>query len=284
MVQTHPELQPYPIDADVEGLPYCLGEDGHIAMRDGSKAKQYDPFKLRKGFVQYANGFSKDKKAVYCWARRVAGANPATFRALSWAFVTDGNFVWNHIGKVKDADPATFVACDSGSGIRWGHGYGKDVNSVFYSPGDQRARRVVKADARTFRSCGDTCLVGYDDDFAFAEWASIQKAKRKSWRYLSNSYSRDEKAAFYLERRVEGADLETFEVVPVFSRSDIGPAPLARDKNHYYWGESIIDDDEYGAKQWVECAVVSDADDMPPIARKLGLKLENFPVSPQSMD
>ncbi|WP_010397140.1 MULTISPECIES: DKNYY domain-containing protein [Paracoccus] len=274
MTESIPELQPYPIDADVEGLPYCLGPDGNIAMRDGSRMG-YDSLKLRKGFVQYENGFSKDEKAVYSWGRRIMGANPATFRVLSRAFVTDGNHVWNHIGKVKDADPTTFAACDSGEGNHWGTGYGKDANSVFFSPGDLRARRVVKADTRTFRSCGDTCLVGYDDYFTFAQGSSIPKAKRKGWRYLSYSYSRDEKAIFYLNSRVEGADLESFEVVPVFSSHKIGPAPLARDRNHYYWCDEIIDNDEFGAKFWIRYAVVSDPDDMPPIARKLGWELEN---------
>ncbi|KAA8999001.1 hypothetical protein FJU30_15105 [Affinibrenneria salicis] len=277
-----PELQPYPIDADIEGLPYCPGEGGCIAMRDGSKPKLDGEFKLRKGFLQYANGFSKDERAVYCWAHRVAGANPATFRVLSRTFVTDGNHVWTHMGKVRNADPNTFVACDHGSDNRWSYGYGKDVNSVFFSPGSERARRVIKADARTFRSSGAPFLVGYDDAFAFAEGASIRKAKRKSWRYLANGYSRDEKAIFYLGRVIEGVDLESFSVVPVFSRFDNAPAPLARDKNHYYWCDNVIDDDDFGAKYWVRYAVVSDPDDMPPIARARGLTLENAPDKPLS--
>lgn len=273
-----PELQAFSIDASVDGLPYCQGEDGNIIMRDGKKAKLDGVFPLRKGFVQYANGFSKDDKAVYCWGYRLAGANPATFRALSYAFATDGTHVWTHMGKVKGADAATFMACDNGDPVakRWGDGYGKDCNSVYFSSASSRARRVIKANPETFESCGEWCNVGFDDRFVFAEGASIPKAKRKTWHYLAHNYSRDENSFFYLRHRIEEADPHSFQIVPINDKGSKRGAPLAKDNNHYYWGDSVIDNDEFGAEYWMNSAVVSDANDMPPIARQLGWKLKNI--------
>jgi hypothetical protein len=220
-------------------------------------------------FRFYRGGFAKDERNCYCFGRRLVGANPKTFRALNFTYFTDGCFVWTVGGKLPDAEAKTFVVCDSGSytlpsNIRAPYGYGKDAQRVYYYNFDGKTNWVRKANAMTFMSLDDGHF-GKDENFVFCGHASIPKAKVAHWRKIGGDYSKDDSRVFYFNRIMGCADFESFRVIP--SQPTSVHFNFARDKDHFYWNDKIIDEDKAAAKVWVENARPDVPGDLPPVAR-----------------
>jgi hypothetical protein len=220
-------------------------------------------------FRFYLGGFAKDEKNCYCFGRRLVGAEPKTFRALNFNYFTDGRFVWTIGGKLPDADAETFVVCDSGSysfgtATRLPYGYGKDTQRVYFYDFDGKPNLVRKATAKTFISLCDGHF-GKDENFVFCGHATIPKAKVVHWRKIGGNYSKDDSRVFYFNRMMGCADFESFRVIP--SRPTRASLNFARDKNHFYWNDKIIDEDKAAAKIWIENAQPDVPGDVPPVAR-----------------
>lgn len=192
-------------------------------------------------FRFFRNGFAKDHKHCYCAGRRLVGASPETFRPLSFTYVTDGSAVWTLGGRVKDADAASFMACDDGvkrlvGEVRVPYGYGKDHQRVFYYDFDGTANWVRKASPDSFVSLNDGHF-GKDAQFVFCGAAVLPKANVASWEKIGGYYSKDSTRIFYFDRPLPDADYDSFEVVP----TDREYIQLAKDKNHFYNNNGIID-------------------------------------------
>jgi DKNYY family len=223
-------------------------------------------------FRFYLGGFAKDEKNCYCYGGRLVGAEPKTFRALNYTYFTDGRLVWTIGGKLPDVDAETFVVCDSGSytdtvpgtTTRVPYGYGKDAQRVYYYDFDGKPNLVRKATAKTFISLGDGHF-GKDENFVFCGNATIAKAKVAHWRRIGGNYSKDDSRIFYFNRIMNGADFESFRVVP--SQSKMPYLNFARDKNHFYWNDRVVDDDKSAAKFWMENAQPDVPGDVPPMVR-----------------
>lgn len=199
-------------------------------------------------FRFFRNGFAKDHKHCYCVGRRLVGAHPDTFRPLSFTYVTDGNEVWTLGGRVKDADAASFVACDAGvnllsGGVRVPYGYGKDHQRVFYYDFNGTANWVRKASPDSFVSLNDGYF-GKDSRFVFCGAAVFPKAKVASWTQLGGYYSKDSTRIFYFDRPIPAADYDSFEVVP----TDRDYIQLAKDKNQFYNNDQVIDAGSFAEK------------------------------------
>lgn len=229
------ELQVYWLD---RGRVVCA-EGGGTTLRGA------DPLTFR----YWAGSFGHDQRGAWFLGSRLRDADGSRFRALNHAWFTDGTGVWCVGGRVKDADGATFEACDAG--VQWINGspiprsYGKDQARVFFYDFNGKANWVRKADPRSFESL-DGALFGRDDQHVFCGHATIAKADRARWRRLGGNYSRDDKRIFYFNRIIEGADLDSFEVVP----SRYGDYQFARDARRRYWNDNELAGDEHAQAFW----------------------------------
>ena len=216
-------------------------------LRDGKVLFRYYPIRGVdiETFRFYAGGFAKDCKHCYCYNSRLTGANPATFRALNFTYATDGQSVWTMGGRIKEADAASFVVCDDGAydlggGTRVPYGFGKDKERVFYFNFDGKANWVRKASPAFFISLNDGHY-GKDDRFVFFQTAVLPKADVGHWQKLGGFYSRDNARVYYGNGVMRDADHASFEVVPM-GRNWL---QLAKDKNHFYHNNRVIDAAEF---------------------------------------
>jgi hypothetical protein len=209
-----------------------------------------------ESFEQYQGGWGKDKNHCYCGATRMQKADAKSFEVLNYTYAKDNFNVWTLGGKIKDADSNTFEVCDNGMyslGKKWNRetgpevlydmlvsqGYGKDKFNVYYFDSDGKANVVKNAYPKTFISLGDGNF-GYDEKSVFFGRSKLQKADPNTWKKYKDLYyySTDKKNVYYTNRIIKGADAETFEVLE--QKVILGlPTQLAKDKNHYYWNDTI---------------------------------------------
>ena len=196
-------------------------------------------------FRFYLGAFGKDQNACYCCHSKLTGGNSSTFRALNYAYATDGQYVWTLGGKLKDVDAESFVVCDDGvyhlgEGLRAPHGFGKDRQRVFYYDFDGKPNWVRKASPASFLSLNDGYF-GKDSDFVFCGAATLPKATVAEWQKIGKFYSKDNSRVYFLNRQIRDADIDTFEVIPA-TRDWIH---LARDKDHFYENDFTITEADF---------------------------------------
>lgn len=224
---------------------------------DGQKV--YFNFSEIKGvdiesFQQYPGSWAKDKKNCYSSDRKLQGANIESFKVLNFTYAKDDRNVWTLAGSLKDVDAKTFEVCDNGkfslgkdrdkkTGIWYElfvpHGFGKDKNNVYYYDFQGKPSVVKNALVKTFVSLDDGRF-GYDEKNVFCGKQKLPKVDAKTWQKINDSYnySKDKKSIYYLGRIIKDADYETFQVIEKKVERGL-PKQLARDKNNYYWNDSI---------------------------------------------
>lgn len=79
-----------------------------------------------------------------------------------------------------------------------------------------------------------------DAQFVFYGAVTLPKARVEHWSKIGDHYSRDDLRVYYLNRQIKEADHASFEIVqsPI---PRIGFLLLAKDKNHYYRHDRIVD-------------------------------------------
>src|SRR5262249_990817 len=158
----------------------------------------------------------KDRKQCYCTSSRLTGCHAGSFRALNFAYATDGQSVWTMGGRIAEADAQSFVVCDDGvhhlpSGDRVPYGYGKDKARVYYYEFEGKANWVRKASSGSFVSLNDGHF-GKDEHFVFCGAATLPRAKVEQWRKIGGFYSKDDARVYYFNRQIKQADYDSFEV------------------------------------------------------------------------
>lgn len=244
---------------------YVEGSDTPPYWLDGNTV-MYGSYPIRgadaSSFRFYLGCFAKDNKHCYIGSAKLKLGNGSQFKALNYTYATDGNIVCSLGGRIADADGASFMICDDGvlirDGLRFPYGYGKDNVRVFYYDFDGKANWVKKADPATFKSLNDG-FFGLDHKTVFCGHASIAKADVNTWQKLGGYYSRDKARIFYFNREIKVADYATFRVIA----SKDGARQLARDCNHFYWNDRVIDYDAFGIDVWREGAMPDVAGDYP---------------------
>jgi hypothetical protein len=216
-------------------LTLYWNRDGQVLYR-GHPIRGADP----SSFHFYLGSFAKDRRNCYCTSSRLVGADPTSFHAMNYAFAKDQSNVWTLGGKVRDADAASFMVCDDGfyfptPHCRAPHGFAKDNARVFYEDTHGKAKWVRKADPKTFISLNDGHFAK-DENHIFFGATALPKAIVERWRKIGGLYSSDGVHVYYCERLLRDADIETFKVI-----SAPHDTQLAKDKNRYYWNDSVID-------------------------------------------
>lgn len=174
----------------------------------------------------------------------IEGADPKTFEIISTDYLDDSldpkqnptltyardkNFLYRVGEKVVDADPDTLIIL--------GNGYIKDKNSVY-----SRGKKIEGSDSKTF----EFLKYGYarDKNFVYLVWQNkkIENSDGKSFEILNEDYARDSDAVYYKQKKLEGADSNTFEIIyPANVRKHISPSGYAKDKNFLYFQGARID-------------------------------------------
>lgn len=115
-------------------------------------------------------------------------------------YARDKNFLYRVGEKVLDADPDTLVIL--------GGGYIKDKNLVY-----SRGEKMEGSDSKTF----EFLKYGYarDKNFVYLVWQNkkIENSDGKSFEILNEDYARDSGAVYYKQKKLEGIDSITFEIV-----------------------------------------------------------------------
>lgn len=184
-------------------------------------------------FWFYLGNFAKDHKHCYCTSTRLVGGSGATFRALNYAYATDGTWVWTMGGKIADADAASFDVCDDGvcrleSGSMIPSGFAKDKDRIYHENFHGKAMWVRKASPASFVSLNDG-IYGKDERFVFYGAVTLPKANVAQWCLLGNNYSRDNARVYYCNDPIPEADAGTFELI-----DNARNYALAKDRYRYY--------------------------------------------------
>ena len=224
---------------------------------DGQKV-YFNTFEIKgldiETFEQYPGSWGKDKNHCYCTGTRLKEADVKSFNVLNYTYVKDNTNVWTLGGKIKDVDAKTFEVCDNGkhslgkkcdnkTGIWYElfvpYGFGKDKNNVYYYNYRGKPNIVKNTSPKTFVSLDDNYF-GYDEKNVYCGIRILQKADPKTWKKFKDlyHYSKDKKVIYYFNRIIKEADSETFEVLEKKIEQGL-PLQLAKDKNNYYWNDTI---------------------------------------------
>jgi hypothetical protein len=198
-----------------------------------------------ESFRFYSGGFAKDRKNCYCTNSRLTGGNAASFRALNFAYATDGQSVWTMGGRIAEVDAESFMVCDDGVYFlppvtRVPYGYAKDKARVYYYDFDGKPNWVRKALPGSFVSLNDGHF-GKDEHFVFCGAVTLPMAKVERWAKIGGFYSKDDARVYYCNSQIKQADCNSFEFVPSCRWQ------LAKDKHRHYCNDRIVDSAEVEA-------------------------------------
>jgi len=171
---------------------------------------------------------------VYSAGRILRGADAPTFGVLNYLYARDAARVYYPFGTIKEADPLSFQALDSGARFS-GPGrfllsfesYARDQNNVYHYAYTVGKPSVIRsADPPTFQSMYGR--FGRDEQSVYIGHTRINHAQVKSWTLLQGAYSCDDDFCFYGSKRIAGAHRASFICLP-------SPGGTwAKDKYRYY--------------------------------------------------
>jgi hypothetical protein len=184
--------------------------------------------------------FAVDATRVYhgdTYASVVEGANPATFCALGGELGTDDQYVYWMSRTVAGVPPETFLAlsasfacsCDQVLYFYRGlHGQRHIVRDRF----GVKPIVLARADPDTFRDIGE--LYGADARHAYYHSMPIElRGDARCFETLGMCLARDDRAVYFENRVVEGADPATFRLVATTT--------AARDRERWYLYDAYSD-------------------------------------------
>lgn len=244
-------------NADNETALYWT--DGKVVYFRGEKIKNADI----DSFEQFPDCWAKDKNFCYSGSTKLKDADCLTFEVLNYTYAKDKNNVWTLVGRIPEAEPKTFEVCDNGRkslGITFvesannkkekresfaPYGFGKDSKNVFYYDFQGKTKVLKKAISTSFQSLNDGDF-GYDENSVFCGKNILPKANPKTWKKLEDKYfySKDQNKVYYFNRLIKDADAESFEIVIVSSVFET-PTQYAKDKNCFYFNDSIVSKEEF---------------------------------------
>lgn len=219
-----------------------------------------------ESFEWFSGCWAKDKKHCYSTSVRLPKTDPTTFDVMNYTFAKDKSNVWTMGGRIPEADSETFEVCDSGmyslgkhfsrlseTQVIWyesfvPYGFGKDKNHVYYYDYQGKPKVITKAIPSSFHSMDDGEFA-YDEKSVFCGRSVIPKANPATWKKMQDNfyYSKDGNRIYYLNRLINGADADTFEVI--VTPALIGhPYQYAKDKNVGYSNDTVISHEELAMK------------------------------------
>jgi hypothetical protein len=201
-------------------------------------------------FKALNNVYAKDARDAYYMNEKIPEADAETFNVFfadkdNWAlehYAKDDKKVYYGKKEVENADSKSFVIfTDSGLAMRFS-AFAKDNKFLFYEDA-----LIENSDPSTFKFLNnyyskDNKNVYFVNNIEGSECLRpciIEDADPKTFQFiefdLSNNsentfYARDEKFIYYNNKKIENADLETFEII----RTDPKIKIYSKDKNNVY--------------------------------------------------
>lgn len=223
---------------DKQYVYYMLHSRDSVIVR--SPIADYDSFE------EIDHYYARDKEQVYYCDTIVENANPATFRYVGRLYCQDDAHVFFKGKKVCDYT-ASFMELNNSCA--------KDSLHVYY-----REKTIEGADPVTFRL--EKASYACDTSQVYFEGSIVEGANPSTFRYLGSLYAQDSTQVYYegkflcdatpsdrffsrfyftngidlyyLDKKVEGVDLATFQV--------LGPSSWSKDKNQVYYEGTIVPD------------------------------------------
>jgi len=183
-------------------------------------------------FQALSGWFAKDKNHVYWQGRRLRDADPSSISVLNNYFAIDQSRVFGHGTTLLGANPGSFELLQGG--------WSRDAENYFYG-----TRRVPVCDHGSFRIINEfTPFRAIDAKCYYWERQIVQIEDFATFEILPGGYAIDESTVYFAERKIQEADVQSFEVKEDRFLS------LARDKEHCFLGTRIVDCNELEGRQY----------------------------------
>lgn len=193
-----------------------------------------------KSFKALEEYTAKDKNYVYINNKVIKDANAETFKMLSKSIGKDKNYVYIKEKKFKNLDAKTIEIFDRKPGTVNDDIYFKDKNSVYFLESDlgSSIQYFKNSDPTTFENLNkhyskDKNKVFYINNYI----REIPEADPDTFVILSNekyteNYSKDKNNIFFGDKKIENADIKSFEIIK---------GNFSKDKNNVYYEHKKIE-------------------------------------------
>lgn len=203
---------------------------GDIGSSRPMPRKFFAGTELNTNFVILENqAYAKDSEKVYRLAKKLPGADPATFEVINLDYSKDNKNVYYLDSLIIDADAQSFEVIKNKEKEKKGHEkrllYSKDKNHVYFL-----GKQIEHSDPSTFQH-----LYPYskDKNHVYSETSIMKNADPETFIAYGDDYSKDTNNVYYKGEIIEGANPVTF-ICNMTSR-------LAKDDKHVFYKTRIIE-------------------------------------------
>ncbi len=148
--------------------------------------------------------YAIDKNFVYYEAGKLKDANPKTFVSILDYYGKDNRFAYNAGTKIEGADGQTFHVIEGGP-------YSKDAKDYYF---DTIALKV--SDLKTFKILNQNSDFGYwakDKKHYYLSGKKYPLADYETFEKIGNGYAKDKLQVYFEDSIVVGADSKTFKAI-----------------------------------------------------------------------
>ena len=208
---------------DKNNVFYYDNYDGDVKRVKGADAKS---FEVIDGYA-----IGRDKNAVYDRGKQIKGLDPLTFEDLSGNFYKDKNGVYYEGMLMKGIDPKSFEPF-----VNYTHV--KDKNGIhhFYQKGNnvvvEKVEISPEIDLKTLQPIENYSEYSKDKNNVYYNFKKIEDADVKTFEPEGYSIGKDKTGVYYGTHKVSGVDVNSLEVL----KND-----FFKDKNNIYYKNKKIE-------------------------------------------
>ena len=208
---------------DKNNVFYYDNYDGDVKRVKGADAKS---FEVIDGYA-----LGRDKNAVYDRGKQIKGLDPVTFEDLSGNFYKDKNGVYYEGMLMKGIDPKSFEPF-----VNYTHV--KDKNGIhhFYQKGNnvvvEKVEISPEIDLKTLQPIENYSEYSKDKNNVYYNFKKIEDADVKTFESEGYSIGKDKTGVYYGTHKVSGVDVNSLEVL----KND-----FFKDKNNIYYKNKKIE-------------------------------------------
>lgn len=198
--------------------------------------KEADP----KTFEGISYTFGKDKNAVYKRENKLAGVDPATFEEIDSSFTKDKNNVYYEEMPMKGVDPKTFepfvdyiLVKDKNGIYKFGKTWGIDEDESDSKLVVEKVELSPEIDLKTLKPMENYSYYSKDKNNVYYDFKKIEGADIKSFEPLGYVIGKDKNSVYYETQKINGVDANSFE--------SLGEN-FFKDKNNVYYQRSEFTD------------------------------------------
>lgn len=186
-------------DIDGEKVYYVSWNEGsgkNKTLIQGADAETFKELKHSK--------YAIDKNNVYYEAGRLRDANPKTFISILDYYGKDNRFAYKGGDKIDGADGKTFEVIEGGP-------YSKDNKDYYF---DTISMKV--SDLKTFKILNQNSDFGYwakDKNYYYLSGKKYPLADYETFEKIGNGYAKDKIQVYFQDSIVIGADPKTFKAI-----------------------------------------------------------------------